>query len=198
MKQIIISIGREFGSGGHVIAKKLAEHYNIPLYNKELFAEIAKEGKYSEGMVERFDEKPLNIFFTPMPVGGNTMPFEHEIAISQFNFIRKKANEEKESFVIVGRCAEGILMDNPHLSSVFILADTDSKAKRVMEREGLDEKQALAKMKKVDKMRKSYHNFYCDNKWGDSRSYDLCINTSKISIDEAVKLIIQYVDSKKE
>lgn len=196
MKQIIISIGREFGSGGHIIAEKVAKHYDIPLYSKELLEEVAKDGKYSKEVLERFDEKPMNFAFMPVPVGGNSISLEQDIAIRQFNFIRKKANEEKQSFVIVGRCADEILSDNPNLVSVFILGDKEDKMKRVMEREGLEEKAALAKMKKVDKMRKVYHNFYCEGKWGDSRSYDICIKVGKIDIDTAVKMIIEYVDSK--
>ncbi len=196
MKQIIISIGREFGSGGHIIAEKVAKHYDIPLYSKELLEEVAKEGKYSKEVLERFDEKPMNFAFMPVPVGGNSISLEQDIAIRQFNFIRKKANEEKQSFVIVGRCADEILSDNPNLVSVFILGDKEDKMKRVMEREGLEEKAALAKMKKVDKMRKVYHNFYCEGKWGDSRSYDICIKVGKIDIDTAVKMITEYVDSK--
>ena len=111
--------------------------------------------------------------------------------------MKRKANEEKESFVVVGRCADEVLSDHPGLVKVFILADTESKKKRVMDRENIDEKQALAKMKKMDKMRKTYHNFYCENKWGDSRGYDLCINTSKLSIEDAAKIIIDYTDWKK-
>ena len=98
MKQIIIAIGREFGSGGHLVAKKLAEHYNIPLYSKELLDEVAKDGRYSKEVLERFDEKPMNFAFIPVPAGGTTISLEQDIAIRQFNFIRKKANEEKESF----------------------------------------------------------------------------------------------------
>ena len=120
MKQIIIAIGREFGSGGHLVAKKLAEHYNIPLYSKELLDEVAKDGRYSKEVLERFDEKPMNFAFIPVPAGGTTISLEQDIAIRQFNFIRKKANEEKESFVIVGRCAEEILSDNPNMISAYL------------------------------------------------------------------------------
>lgn len=197
MRQIVIALGREFGSGGHIIAQKLAEHYNIPLYSKELLAELAKEGNYSQEVLERFDEKPLNIAFVPVPIGGTTLSLEQDVAMKQFNFLQRKANEEKESFVVVGRCAEEILADNPNLVSVFILGDKETKMKRVMEREGLDEKAALAKMKKIDKMRKTYHNFYCENKWGDSRSYDICIKTGNIDADAAVDMIVKYIDARK-
>ena len=190
MKQIIIAIGREFGSGGHLVAKKLAEHYNIPLYSKELLDEVAKDGRYSKEVLERFDEKPMNFAFIPVPAGGTTISLEQDIAIRQFNFIRKKANEEKESFVIVGRCAEEILSDNPNMISAFILGDKDTKTKRVMEREGVDEKTALNMMKKMDKMRKVYH------KWGDSRTYDICIKIGKVDVDTATDMIIKYIDSR--
>ena len=196
MKQIIIAIGREFGSGGHLVAKKLAEHYNIPLYSKELLDEVAKDGRYSKEVLERFDEKPMNFAFIPVPAGWTTISLEQDIAIRQFNFIRKKANEEKESFVIVGRCAEEILSDNPNMISAFILGDKDTKTKRVMEREGVDEKTALNMMKKMDKMRKVYHNFYCESKWGDSRTYDICIKIGKVDVDTATDMIIKYIDSR--
>ena len=196
MKQIIIAIGREFGSGGHLVAKKLAEHYNIPLYSKELLDEVAKDGRYSKEVLERFDEKPMNFAFIPVPAGGTTISLEQDIAIRQFNFIRKKANEKKESFVIVGRCAEEILSDNPNMISAFILGDKDTKTKRVMEREGVDEKTALNMMKKMDKMRKVYHNFYCESKWGDSRTYDICIKIGKVDVDTATDMIIKYIDSR--
>ncbi|WP_302625549.1 AAA family ATPase [uncultured Eubacterium sp.] len=193
MRQIIIAIGREFGSGGHVIAKRLAEYYNIPLYHKEMLDELAKDGAYSKEVLERFDERPVNLSFIPIPIAGNTMSLEQEIAIKQFNFLRKKADEEKESFVVIGRCADEILADNPNLVRVFIMGDKESKTKRVMEREGITQKQAENKMKKMDKMRKTYHNFYCENKWGDSRGYDICINTGKIDFETAQKMIQSYV-----
>lgn len=194
MRQIIIAIGREFGSGGHVIAKRLAEYYNIPLYHKEMLDELAKDGAYSKEVLERFDERPVNLSFIPIPIAGNTMSLEQEIAIKQFNFLRKKADEEKESFVVIGRCADEILADNPNLVRVFIMGDKESKTKRVMEREGITQKQAENKMKKMDKMRKTYHNFYCENKWGDSRGYDICINTGKIDFETAQKMIQSYVE----
>lgn len=196
MKQIIIALGREFGSGGHIVAQKIAEHYNIPLYHKELLSHVAKEGGYSPEVLERYDEKPINISFMPIPIAGAATSIEQDVAIKQFAFLRKKANEEKESFVVVGRCADEILADNPNLTRVFITADKESKMKRVMERENLDEKAALSRMKKVDKVRKTYHNFYCENKWGDSRGYDLCISTTDRDLEKVADVIISYVDAK--
>ena len=194
MTQIIISIGREFGSGGHLVAQKVAEHYNIPLYSKELLYEIAKKEGYSEKVIERYDEKPINIGFMPLPIAGGTVPLEQVIALKQFEFLKEKA-DNNESFVVLGRCADEILAYNPNLIRVFITGDKESKVARVMEREGLERKQAETKMRKIDKMRKTYHNFYCENKWGDSRGYDLCINTAKIDIDSAKNIIVEYEKS---
>jgi cytidylate kinase len=195
MKQIIITIGREYGSEGSTVAQKVAEHYNIPFYHKRLLAEVAKDGKYSEEILEKFDERPVNLLFTPMPLAGaESVSIERSVAVSQFQFLLKKANEEKESFVVVGRCAEEILASNPNVVSIFILADTETKLKTLMERDGISEKEAYNRMKKADKIRKTYHNFYCEKKWGDSRSYDLCINVSKGGLEEAANLIIKYVD----
>ena len=138
----------------------------------------------------------MNFAFIPVPAGGTTISLEQDIAIRQFNFIRKKANEEKESFVIVGRCAEEILSDNPNMISAFILGDKDTKTKRVKEREGVEENTTLNMMKKMDKMLKVYHNFYCESKWGDSRTYDICIKIGKVDVDTATDMIIKYIDSR--
>lgn len=196
MGQKVITIGREYGSGGLRIAEIVAEHYGIKLYSKRLLAEVAKDSQYSEEILEKFDERPVNVIFSPMPMAGvNSIPLEQGVAMSQFSFLRKKANEDKESFVVVGRCSNEILEDNEHVARFFILADYDSKLKRLMDRDHISEKEAASRMKRADKMRKSYHNFYCETKWGDSRGYDLCINTSKISDEQAAEIIIAFVDS---
>lgn len=151
MKQIIISVGREFGSGGHIVAQKLAEHYDIPIFNKELLEEMARKEGYSEKALEKYDEKPVNFGFMPLPYAGGNIPIEQEIAMKQFEFIKNKA-DAGESFVIVGRCADEILAYNPNLVSVFITGDRESKIARVMDREGLDRKQAINKMKRMVKL----------------------------------------------
>ena len=133
MKQIIISVGREFGSGGHIVAQKIAEHYDIPIFNKELLEEMARKEGYSEKALEKYDEKPVNFGFMPLPYAGGNIPIEQEIAMKQFEFIKNKA-DAGESFVIVGRCADEILAYNPNLVSVFITGDRESKIARVMDR----------------------------------------------------------------
>lgn len=197
-KQIIISIGREFGSGGHEIAERLAKYYNIPLYDKEIFDHVAKQGEINADVAKYFDEKPVNPVFYPVTMDGSYLPLEQTVANHIFNFIRTKGNKENESFVIVGRCADYILRDNPNMVRVFVLGDKETKQKRVMEKLGLDEKAANNRMKKEDKMRKTYHNFYSDGKWGDSRNYDVCVNSSTLGIDKTVESLIAYIDFAKE
>lgn len=197
-KQLIISIGREFGSGGHEIAERLAKHYNVPLYDKEIFDHIEDDSFIDKDVAKYFDEKPVNPVFYPISMDGQYMPLEQTVANHVFNFIRKKADEEQESFVIVGRCAEYVLRDNPNMISIFILSDKEAKIQRVMEKYDLDERAAYSKMKKADKMRKTYHNFYSDGKWGDSRSYDLCVNSATLGIDNTVKTLIGYIDAAME
>lgn len=194
-KQIIISVGREFGSGGHEIAECLAKHYNIPLYDKEIFDHVEEKGSISAEVAKYFDEKPVNPIFYPVAMDGSYLPLEQTVANHIFDFIRAKGDKEKESFVIVGRCAEYVLRDNPNLISIFILGDKEVKKQRVMEKYELDEKAAYNKMKKADKMRKTYHNFYADGKWGDSRNYDICINSSALGIDNTLDTLIAYIDA---
>ena len=197
-KQIIISIGREFGSGGHEIAECLAKHYNIPLYDKEIFEHIEVKGSISADVARYFDEKPVNPVFYPVMLDGNNLPLEQTVANHIFDFIRTKGDKEKESFVMVGRCAEYVLRDNPNVISIFVVGDKEEKCKRVREKYKRDEKGAYNRMKKEDKMRKTYHNFYADGKWGDSRSYDLCVNSSTLGIEKTVKALITYIDSAME
>lgn len=193
-KQLVISIGREFGSGGHEIATRLAEHYKIPLYDREIFRHIEEKSAMSADVVKHFDEKPVYPIFYTYGLDVNYYPLEQQVANHIFDFIRTKAVVEKESFVVVGRCAEYILKECEGLISIFILGDKDVKLQRVMEAYDLDEKAAYNRMKKEDKMRKTYHNFYADGKWGDSRTYDICINSSALGIDKTVQTLIAYID----
>lgn len=193
-KQIIISVGREFGSGGHEIAERLAKHYNIPLFDKEIFEHIEENESINAEVAKFFDEKPVSPIFYPVMMDGMNLPLEQTIANHIFNFIRTKGDKEKQSFVIVGRCAEYVLRDNPNMISIFVLGDKEMKCKRVMKKYNLDEKAAYNRMRREDKMRKTYHNFYADGKWGDSRSYDICINSSTLGINRSLETLIAYID----
>ena len=194
-KQIIISVGREFGSGGHEIAEKLAKHYDIPLYGKEIFEHVEENGAISVDVAKYFDEKPVNPIFYPIAFDGNYLPLEQTVANHIFDFIRKKGVEEQESFVIVGRCAESVLSDRENVLKIFIHADMDFRIARVMDEQGVTKSEATSIIKKYDKKRAAYHNYYSDTRWGSRSAYDFCLNSS-IGIDTIVDIIVNAVQNK--
>lgn len=200
----VITIGREFGSGGREIGRILAEKLNIKCYDKELLALSAKESGLSEELFKFNDEKPTNSFLYSLVMDTYSMgyssssymdvPMNQKIFMAQYDCIKKLA--EQESCIIVGRCADYALKDMPGLVSVFISADMDFKVKRVTEMYGCDEEKAKDIINKTNKKRASYYNFYSNKKWADSRSYDLCINSSTVGVENAVDLIIQFMNLK--
>lgn len=190
--QIIISIGREFGSGGHQIAKEISEALNLPLYDKSILEDIAKEKGVDVNELCKFDEIPKNRLFS-RTVSGHTSSPEEAIANMQFDFLREKA-ESGESFVVVGRCANSILKEYHGLISIFVTADMEKKIDRVSEFFDISRDEAHDIIVKNNKKRKMYHNFYCKEKWGDSRHYELIINTSRIGIPQAREIVQSYVE----
>ncbi len=191
-KQIIISVGREFGSGGHIVAANLAKHFGLPLLDSNILSEIAKENNTSEDYLRKYDESARNLFFSRTVNGFSNSP-EEVIAQMQFDYIKKKA-DAGESFVVIGRCADWVLRDNPALVRIFILGDMEAKIKRTAERENISEDKAKSRIEQADKRRKYFHNTHSDNKWGDSRSYDITVNSTKMGLDGATELLIKYVE----
>jgi cytidylate kinase len=200
----IITIGRQFGSGGREIGERLAEHYNIKCYDKELLSRAAKESGFCEEMIQNHDERPTNSFLYNLVMdtysfGYNAssfvdMPISHKVFLAQFDTIKKIASEGP--CVIVGRCADYALAELDNVVNLFIYADEDTKIKRIKERfddVNTDDK-AREMMSKKDKQRRSYYNYYSSKKWGRAESYDLCINSGKLGIDGTVNLILQYID----
>lgn len=190
-RQLIISIGREFGSGGHVVAEELAKRFGLPLYNTNILAEIAEHRKVDEKELAKFDEVPRSRLFARKVRGHSNSPSEN-LANLQFDYMKKMA-EEGKSFVIVGRCAESVLKGNPALIPIFILADYDAKKLRVMRKLNLSAEDAKQRMRIEDFRRKSYHNYYCDVKWGDSRNYEICINSSTLGLEKTADLLEAYI-----
>ncbi len=191
-KQLIITVGREFGSGGHIIAAKLAEHFGIQFLDSNILAEVAKKSNTSEEYLKKYDESARNLFFSRTVNGFSNSP-EEIIAQMQFDYIKHKA-DAGESFVVIGRCADYILRENPALVRVFVLGDTEAKIKRTAEREGISEEKAKIRMEQADKRRKYFHNTHSENKWGDSRSYDITVNSSKLGLDSTAELLIKYIE----
>lgn len=191
-KQVIISVGREFGSGGHEIASKLAEHYGLPLLDHNLLDEIAMERGLDAKKLHEMDEKNKNLLTSRRVKGLSSSP-EENVYLMQFDHLQKLA-AQGDSFVVVGRCSESILKAYPGLISIFILGDKDKKVARVMEKYHLSEVAAERFATEKNNRRKRYHDSYCEGKWGDSRNYEISINSSKLGIEETVNVLIQYID----
>lgn len=198
----IITIGRQFGSGGREIGEKVAEYFHIPCYDKELLTRAAKESGFCEEMIQNHDERPTNSFLYNLVMdtysfGYNAssfvdMPISHKVFLAQFDTIKKMASEGP--CIIVGRCADYALSDFKNSIHLFIYGDEKAKTKRIMEKYDLSEAKARDMIIKKDKQRQSYYNYYSSKKWGRADSYDLCINSSVLGIEGTCKLIIQYIE----
>ncbi len=194
-KQTIISINRQFGSGGHEIAEKIAKDLGLKFYDRSMLDEIANEMDVKVEVLEKFDERPRKLILTRR-VAGYSNSMEEILADIQFDFIRSKA-EKGESFVIVGRCSDMVLAEYENLITIFVSGDKECKKKRVMRKYNLNEAEAISKMTRHDKSRKSYHNRHCDTKWGEAKYYDLCINSSPLDVEGTVKVLESYIEERR-
>ncbi len=192
----IITIGREFGSGGREFGRRLAEELNYEYYDKEIITEISKHTSLSEEYVkEVLEKKPHNLY--PITIGQSMAIFNdyqtkqiQSIYTAQCEILKYLA--EKSNCVIVGRCADYILKEyNPY--RIFVHASMESRINRCLSRknenEDLDSKKLEKYIKKVDKDRAKYYEFYTYQKWGDKKNYDLCVNTTNVNIKEIVSVI---------
>lgn len=193
-KQLIISVGREFGSGGHVVAAGLAKHFGLPLLDSNILADIAKEKNTDAEYLKKYDESARSLLFSRTVNGYSNSP-EDVVARMQFDYLKARA-DAGESFVVIGRCADYVLRNNAGLVRIFILGDIDAKIQRTAEREGVSEEKARALMEHNDKRRRTYHNTHCEGKWGDSRSYDITINSSRLGIEGTTDLLIKYIEAR--
>lgn len=189
-KQFIITISREFGSGGHEIGRKLAEKLGIDFYDRKLLDQIAADMNMSVATLEKYEEKKKNVLFSRTVRGYSNSP-EEIVAQLQFDFIRNLA-KKGDSFVIVGRCAESVLRSRGDLISIFVTADNLAKVERVQKHFGLSAKDADKKRNRHDNNRKKYHNEHSEFKWGDSRGYDITINSSRLGVDGTVDALYRY------
>lgn len=197
----IITIGRQFGSGGREIGKRLADELGIKFYDKELLSRAAKDSKICKELFETHDEKPTNSFLYSLVMDTysmgfasgsvNEMPLNHKIFLAQFDAIKKLAGEGP--CVMVGRCADYALADWKDCFSVFVHADFDWRINRIAAKYNKSPKEARDIITKTDKSRASYYNYYTNKKWGSAKSYNLCIDSSKYGIDNTVKAIIESI-----
>ncbi len=200
----IITIGRQFGSNGHLVGQKLADHYGIKCYDKELISQVASNSGFCQEMIEQHDERPTNSFLYNLVMdtysfGYNAssfvdMPISQKVFLVQFDTIKKVA--EEGPCVFIGRCADSALSERDDVINLFIHADERYRIKEIMHRypDITSEQKARDFMNKKDKQRQSYYNYYSSHKWGRSDTYDASINTGLLGVDGTVKLIIQLIE----
>ena len=195
----IITIGRQFGCGGRAICKKLSEDLGIPFYDKELIDYAANKSGISADVLEQYDERATNSLLYSLSISSysyvgsamNThhMPLNDQLYISQSDVIKQLA--DKGPCIILGRCADYVLKDRANVLNVFIHCDFDLRVQHIMNRLGIPKSKAADLIKKTDKRRSNYYNYYTRRKWGELENFDLAIN-SKIGVDKVVDIIKNY------
>ena len=201
MQKKIVTISRQYGSGGRYIGKKLSEKLGIPCYDEKLIDMVAKESGFAQDFVAEKGERMTgsllfniasSLSYANNVFSGNGVSLQDEIYFIQNKIIKDLA--EKGSCVIVGRCADYALSEYKDCFSVFVHADTDWRINRLSQKHNKTAKEAKDMINKTDKSRSSYYNYYTNKKWGAASSYNLCVDSSKLGIDGAAKAIIQAIE----
>ena len=196
----IITIERQYGSGGHLIGEKLAESLGIPFYDSELIKVAAKESGICEEIFESFDEKPTTSFLyslvmDPYSLGYNSnsfdLPLNHKVFLAAFDTIKELAS--KGPCVFVGRCADYVLKDNPNVVSVFIHSPFEYCVDRGLEKQSMTRAQMEKYIQKTDKQKGDYYMYHTGQQWSDARNYDLCLDSSKLGFEGCVEAIKAYM-----
>ena len=195
-KNLVITVGREYGSGGHDIAELLARRLGLPFYDNELITIAAKESGLGESAFANAEKVATSTFGFALNASGTGR--EYGISMNDRMFLIQssiiKTIADRESAVIVGRCSNAVLQDYTPTINVFISASLEHRIKSAMEREHLLESDARRFVLKMDKYRATYYNFYStDSKWGDRRTYDLCIDRTGLEVEEAVDILERYI-----
>ncbi len=197
MKKVIITIGREFGSGGREIGIKLSEKLNIPFYDKELILHTAEKTNLEKSIIEKYDEQHSFPAFSSSNIFDiYQMPMSDRVYIAQADVIRDVA--AKGSCIIVGRCADFILNNDPDCFKVFITAPMKDKIERKRSvLPGKSDAEIENHISKIDKKRAKYYTYYTDGIWGKASTYNLCVDSSVLGIDGTVDLIIHAVNMRR-
>lgn len=203
-KKFVITIGRQFGSGGSEVGYRLSQEMGIAYYDKDLIVNAAKESGMSEHVFEMEDEKASGSFLysmalAPHAAAANFLHWSDEtvndrIFKAQANYIRKVADQG--SCVIVGRCADYILWDRENVFRIFLHSDMAERKRRIAEASDVTPAKAEDIIRKKDKTRSNYYSFHTNNRWTELTNYDLCLNTAKIGIEGAVQVIKAMVENK--
>ena len=201
-KKIIITVARQYGSGGREIGEKIAKELGIPLYDKELITDAASKGSLDTEVIKSIDESAANSLLYTLAMGSNVlggamhfgykMPLNDKLFILQSEAIKEYAKDG--SCVIIGRCADYVLRDEENVFRLFVYGDLEHRRARIEERHPeIKSSQIIDLINKTDKRRSSYYNFYTGNKWGKYDNYDMAVNSSTLGIDGAARLIASCV-----
>ena len=195
----LVTISREYGSGGRIIGKLVAEKLGVPFYDREIIDLAVEDSGFSRAMIERAELKAKSSFAYSLAstvsfgesVSGGSLSVNEKLFLAQFDVI-KKIGDSGEG-VIVGRCADYVLRDTPGVTNVFIYSEMEERIKRCVEVYGDDPEKVKHTIATYDKARQNYYNYHTCQKWGDYRNYNLIINSYCISEEEAADLIVSYV-----
>ena len=198
----IITIARQFGSGGHEVGRKLAEMLGVKCYDRDLITLAAQKSGMSEEALDHVDEKAASSLLYTLVMGSNiyhsnvdqfNVPINDRLFCIQSEIIREIAAEE--SCVIVGRCADYVLAEHPRCVRVFVYSGFDARVKTVCERSSVSEGEARDMIIKNDKRRSNYYNYYTGHKWGRLENYDLSLSTEKLGVEKTARLISDYAST---
>lgn len=196
----LVTISREYGSGGRIIGRMLAERLGVAFYDKEIIDMAVEESGFSRELIENAELKAKNSFAYNLAsalnfsegINSSPLSVNEKLFLAQFQVISEIG--AKGEGVIVGRCADYVLKDLPGVTNVFIHAETQDRIERAVEKYGDDRTKVTSLMATYDKARQNYYNYHTCQKWGDYKNYNLCINSSYITEDEAAALIADYVE----
>ena len=202
MKKTVITIARSYGSGGRTLGKLLAEQLGINCYDREILRMASDASGINEALFGQADERlkrsPLFGILKKNPYKGGVIPPENSDFVSDDNLFNYQAKvirdlAEKEPCVIVGRCADYVLKENPNVVSVFIHADKKFCLERALERNSMTEKEMQKYIEKTDRFRGDFYRYHTGNEWADARNYDLCLNSGKLGFQKCVEEIKSYI-----
>ena len=202
MRSNIITISREFGSGGRLVGRQLAEKLGYKYYDKNLLDEISVENGFSRELMEEDEKRAKNSFlyslknaFGAAGYGPDTLSINERFFIAQFEYITRLA-ESGEKCVIVGRCADYVLREFKNNTDIFIYAPYEDRIKRAVDDYGVDPKDAENMLEEVDKARENYYKYHTGRKWGTHTNYHMSINSGYMQIDDIVDMIIEFLDKR--
>lgn len=202
----VITLGRQLGSNGKIIGKALAEQLGYKFYDKDLITRVAKEKGLSENLFDEMNEKPTSSLLYSLVMGVQSskgLYYQYNDMLNGDSLFRLQADviraiAEDGPCIIVGRCADYILRENPYLIKLFLYADAEKRVKTLMARDNMSEKEARNAVNKADKRRSNYYNFYTNNSWGNVNNYHLCLDTALLSTQENVDFLYSYVKEREK